>query len=143
MRFIACVNWIGLCIALSVKPPVLAQEFDFTQSLMRAQTVVFLGDSITYSGDYIARLDAWIETQGWAKKPDLLNLGLPSETLSGLSETGHAGGRFPRPVLSERLERVIKATQPDLIIACYGINCGIYQPFDQTRFQKFQTGVFN
>ena len=34
-------------------------------------------------------------------------------------------------------------TQPDLVIACYGINCGIYQPFDEDRFQKYQQGIAN
>lgn len=141
MNYMTWLQSSWLCLALSLQPPTIAQEFDFSQSLKRAKTVIFLGDSITYSGDYIARLDAWLELQDWPQKPDLLNLGLPSETLSGLSEKGHAGGKFPRPVLSERLERVITSTQPDLIIACYGINCGIYQPLDQERFQKFQQGV--
>jgi lysophospholipase L1-like esterase len=58
-----------------------------------------------------------------------------------LSEPGHAGGRFPRPVLSERLSRVLTQTRPDLVIACYGINCGIYQPLDESRFRKYQEGI--
>jgi len=33
---------------------------------------------------------------------EILNLGLPSETVSGLSEPNHAGGAFPRPDLHER-----------------------------------------
>ena len=142
MNLFTCANWALLCIAFSLTSLASAQDFNFSESLKKANTVIFLGDSITYSGDYIARLDAWLETQNWPNKPRLLNLGLPSETVSGLSENGHAGGKFPRPVLSERLERVMEATQPDLIIACYGINCGIYQPFDETRFKKFQDGIF-
>ena len=39
------------------------------------------------------------------KRYDILDLGLSSETVSGLSEPGHAGGAFPRPCLKERLER--------------------------------------
>src|SRR5262249_35798259 len=54
---------------------------------------------------------------------------------------GHANGQFPRPDLAERLERVLKVTQPDLVIACYGINCGIYQPLDPERFERYQEGI--
>ncbi|MDG2012488.1 MAG: GDSL-type esterase/lipase family protein, partial [Pirellulaceae bacterium] len=120
-----------------------AQESELGALLKASPRVVFLGDSITYSGGYVARLDAWLEMQNLDPKPELLNLGLPSETVSGLSEQGHAGGRFPRPDLAERLDRVLQQTEPDLIIACYGINCGIYQDFDEQRFQKYQQGIQN
>ena len=52
----------------------------------------------------------------------------PAESLS---EPGHAGGAFPRPELYERLERVLERAKPDLIVACYGMNDGIYHPFTQ------------
>jgi len=39
---------------------------------------------------------------------DVLGLGLAGETLSGLSEEGHAGGKFPRPCVFERLGRPLK-----------------------------------
>src|SRR2546425_2764856 len=42
---------------------------------------------------------------------EFLNLGLPSETVSGLSEEGHAGGQFPRPDLLERLARVLARSE--------------------------------
>jgi lysophospholipase L1-like esterase len=71
----------------------------------------------------------------------VINAGLPSETVSGLSEEGHAGGKFPRPDLAERLSRVLEITRPDLVFACYGINCGIYQPFDEQRFHRYQQGI--
>ena len=125
-----------------------------SQQHLRAQTlpmklledsskIVFLGDSVTYAGHYVAQFDLWLEAQQLESNPTVLNLGLPSETVSGLSEDGHAGGRFARPDLDERLDRVLEQTNPDLIIACYGINCGIYQPFDESRFQKYQEGIQN
>jgi lysophospholipase L1-like esterase len=58
-----------------------------------------------------------------------------------LSEEGHAGGAFPRPDLAERLDRVLKLTKPDLVFACYGINCGIYEPFAEERLAKYQHGI--
>lgn len=114
------------------------------QELLRqSRRIVFLGDSITAAGPYVAGFDAWLLTQPLERTPEVINAGLPSETVSGLSEDGHAGGAFPRPDLAERLARVLKATTPDLVIACYGINCGIYQPFDDDRFKRYQQGIRN
>jgi lysophospholipase L1-like esterase len=75
------------------------------------------------------------------RQVEFLNLGLPSETVSGLSEPGHAGGQFPRPVLRERLDRILQQTKPDLVIACYGMNDGIYYPLSEDRMAKFQEGI--
>jgi lysophospholipase L1-like esterase len=101
---------------------------------------LFLGDSITAAGGYVAYFDAWLASERGENAPIVINAGLPSETVSGLSEEGHADGKFPRPDLAERLDRVLKLAKPDLVIACYGINCGIYEPFDDARFQRYQQG---
>lgn len=106
-----------------------------------AKRVVFLGDSITYAGGYVAGFDAWLVAQRLAHPPTILNVGLPSETVSGLSEVGHAGGKFPRPDLAERLDRVLTETKPDLVFACYGINCGIYEPLNEERLARYQQGI--
>lgn len=108
--------------------------------LQNAHRIVFLGDSITAAGQYVATFDAWLYSQV-KQHPMVIDAGLPSETVSGLSEEGHAGGAFPRPSLDERLDRVLKLTTPDLVIACYGINCAIYQPFDDARFKRYQEGI--
>ena len=120
---------------------VADQPTDLPALLNASQRIVFLGDSITYQGDYVAYFDTWLEQSSRTSKPEILNLGLPSETISGLSEKGHAGGRFPRPNLFERLDRVLEKTKPDLVIACYGMNCAIYQPLDEQRFAKFKEGL--
>ncbi len=125
----------------SPKPKPDANHSDRMKLLRRAKTILFLGDSITMAGRYVSQFDAWLATQQLPKAPVVINVGLASETVSGLSEDGHAGGRFPRPHLAERLDRVLKLTQPDLVFACYGINCGIYQPFDQERFAAYQRGI--
>jgi lysophospholipase L1-like esterase len=72
---------------------------------------------------------------------EIINVGLPSETVSGLSEPGHADGQFPRPDLRERLHRVLDRLDPDLVIANYGMNDGIYLPFDDGRFEAFKNGL--
>lgn len=106
-----------------------------------ASRILFLGDSITYSGHYITLLETAIRIQHPQRDVELLNLGLPSETVSGLSEPGHAGGQFPRPHLHERLTRVLDEVRPDLVVACYGMNDGIYYPLSEDRFLAYRDGI--
>ena len=110
-------------------------------SLISTGRVVFVGDSITYSGQYLEFLETALRLKFPTRSPELLNLGLPSETVSGLSEPGHAGGQFPRPDLHERLGRLLEKTHPDLVVACYGMNDGIYYPFGDARFAAFKSGI--
>ena len=51
------------------------------------------------------------------------------------------GKRSHAPTFMRRLERVLEQTKPDLIVACYGMNDGIYYPFTQARFEKYQDGM--
>lgn len=111
------------------------------KSLAGAKRVVFLGDSITHAGKWIAYVETYLRTHDPDFASEFIAVGLPSETVSGLSEEGHAGGAFPRPTVHERLERVLSATKPDLVVACYGMNCGIYHPLGEERFQKYQDGM--
>jgi len=104
------------------------------------KTILILGDSITQMGDYVTYFDAWLVKKYPDRRFTVINAGVASETISGLSEDNHAGGRFPRPDLHERLERVLEKTKPDLIIACYGMNCGIYKELDDQRAARFQEG---
>jgi lysophospholipase L1-like esterase len=85
--------------------------------------------------------ERWLTVNHPELSPEVLNQGIPSETVSGLSEPGHLRHGFPRPDLHERLDRALKALKPDLVIACYGINCGIYMPLDEERFTKYKEGV--
>lgn len=108
---------------------------------LNVKRVLFLGDSITYAGQYSAYVETYFITRYPDSKIEFINVGLPSETVSGLSEDNHADGAFPRPDLQERLHRVLEQTKPDLIFACYGMNDGIYQPFADDRFKAFQDGM--
>lgn len=135
MRF---ASWIVLASFLLCSPFATAEEP--LALVKKSKKILFLGDSITASGQYVALFDAWLVAQRWEKTPQVINCGLPSETVSGLSEEGHAGGKFPRPDLFERVDRVLDLAKPDLVFACYGMNCGIYLPFDEGRFEKYQQG---
>src|SRR5258707_10021380 len=137
-------TFLAIAALLSYLLPILLHATELTNALaqlQKAHRVVFLGDSITYAGHYIEFVEAYCVTRFPERRTEFLNLGLPSETVSGLSEDGHAGGKFPRPVLGERLTRVLEKTKPDLGIACYGMNDGIYLPFNDERFQKFKDDI--
>jgi len=140
---------VGVCLALmalacaamgeesvrrGAKPQVL-------KPLQGVHRILFLGDSITYSGGYVEAMDAWLFAHCPEQHYELINIGLPSETVSGLTEPNHAGGAFPRPDLHERLARALAKTQPDLVVACYGMNDGIYYPLAPQRFMKYQEGL--
>ncbi|MBU2904236.1 MULTISPECIES: SGNH/GDSL hydrolase family protein [Arenibacter] len=113
-------------------------SYEIPQGVKR---ILFIGNSITYSGQYVSYIDAYFTLRYPDRDFEIINVGLPSETVSGLSEQGHADGKFPRPDLHERLERIISQVKPDLVLACYGMNDGIYLPFDEGRFQKYKEGI--
>ena len=122
-------------VVLQFVTPVRAGDF------LPVKRILFLGDSITYAGQYVDRFEMLLFTQYPERQWEVINCGLPSETVSGLSEEGHAGGKFPRPDLHERLGRVLAKVKPDLVFACYGMNDGIYLPLDDERFGKFKDGM--
>ncbi|MEY4404063.1 MAG: hypothetical protein RIR91_2098 [Verrucomicrobiota bacterium] len=105
------------------------------------QKIVVLGDSITQGGGYVSFMDYYLQRLRPQARFELYPLGLSSETVSGLSEPGHAGGKFARPCLSERLPRVLEKMKPDVVFACYGMNDGIYLPLEEKRFQAFKDGI--
>lgn len=115
-----------------------ARADDFLPGVKR---ILFLGDSITYAGGYVDKFELLLAVKHPGRDITVIDCGLPSETVSGLSEAGHAGGRFPRPDLHERLDRVLATVKPDLVFACYGMNCGIYLPLDEARFAAYRAGI--
>ncbi|MFN0051193.1 MAG: SGNH/GDSL hydrolase family protein [Planctomycetales bacterium] len=132
---------VVLGVGLAIPRVGVSDEPPRADWLKGCRRLVFLGDSITAAGPYVAYVDAWLTTRPGQPAPFVIDAGLPSETVSGLSEEGHAGGQFPRPDLAERLQRILEKTKPDVVIACYGINCGIYEAFDEERFARYQRGM--
>ncbi|MBM7565895.1 SGNH/GDSL hydrolase family protein [Paenibacillus sacheonensis] len=102
-----------------------------------AKRIVFLGDSITENGTYIQMIDAYFQKHMPARNFEFINLGVSSETLSGEDESDHP---FPRPCVHERLDRALAETRPDWVVLCYGMNDGIYHPFSEERFLRYQSG---
>jgi lysophospholipase L1-like esterase len=131
------IKCLCFCLVIAVKLQLLQAQ------VLPAEVhkILFLGNSITYAGGYVTDIEAYFKIHYPGRQIEFINAGLPSETVSGLSEPGHAGGKFPRPDLHERLNRVLALVKPELVFACYGMNDGIYMPFDEERFQKFKDGI--
>lgn len=120
-----------MALAVSLAPAA-------AEPLPGARRVLLLGDSITAAGLYTAYLEGYFATRYPEREIEFINLGLPSETISGLSEPSHP---WPRPDVHERLDRALARLKPDLVMACYGMNDGIYHPFSEARFAAFRAGV--
>ena len=95
------------------------------------KTILFLGDSITAAGGYVRIIDAELAKQPPTNSWKVINRGKSSETVSDLSEEYHPGRR---PCLFARLDKELADAKPDWVVACYGINDGIYHPFSEKRF---------
>jgi len=138
-----CRRRLALVLLAFPGLPAAAAAGEIPTPLAGVERVVFLGDSITYRGIYVDFVEIVLRLRAPEWSGEILALGLPSETVSGLSEPGHASGRFPRPVLRERLDRLLARTKPGLIVACYGMNDGIYHPFDEDRFAAYRQGILH
>jgi lysophospholipase L1-like esterase len=103
--------------------------------------VLILGDSIAYDGRWTTRVESALRNTPAFANAEILNLALPSETVGGLSEPGHARGMFPRPALHDRLTSILRRTQPTLIVACYGMNDGLFQPLTPETFAAYKRGM--
>jgi lysophospholipase L1-like esterase len=114
-----------------------------TVDMLDGKRVAVLGDSITQGGTYVSLVSYYLDRLYPSKNFDIYSLGLSSETVSGLSEESHIKHGFARPCLFERLDRLLAKVKPEVVIACYGMNCGIYQPLDDARFNAFKNGVSN
>lgn len=125
-----------VCVADSGLPPARID-------LGKIKRIVFLGDSITQAGDYVTDIDCWLVSQG--RKIEIINLGLGSETASNLTaeenESHLKRHKFGRPFISERLDRVLGATKPELVFACYGMNDAFSLPPDAEGFKRYAEAI--
>jgi lysophospholipase L1-like esterase len=96
-------------------------------------TLLFLGDSIT-EAEYFVK-----DTEMCSQSPmRAIPRGRGSETASGLTEAQFKG---LRPWVGDRLTEELRRFDPDWVVLCYGMNCGLFQPFDSERFHAYQTGM--
>jgi lysophospholipase L1-like esterase len=109
--------------------------------LKKNYTIACLGDSITATQDgYVQLLQHYVDKNHGSLNIKFLNWGKSSETITGLTEKKHPG---PRPYLFERLDQLLNSTHVDIILFCYGINCGIYGPPSPTLFDSYTIGIYS
>ncbi|MFN3652248.1 MAG: SGNH/GDSL hydrolase family protein [Armatimonadota bacterium] len=131
---LACVLGLAFALAAIGKASTAADRF----FLREGDRVLLLGDSITHAGGYTQYLEAYLITRFPERRVELINLGLGSEGVTGLTEPDHP---FPRPNVHDRLTRALHVVKPSVVVACYGMNDGIYHPFSPERMQKYQQGI--
>jgi lysophospholipase L1-like esterase len=128
-----------VCIAaVYAAIPARAAESPAPSVQLKGERVLVLGDSITQDGRYVSFLEYELLHASTPVHCDLISIGLSSETISGLSEKGHP---YPRPFVLERLTRALKAVKPTVVLACYGMNDGIYHPVSAERIAAFTSGL--
>jgi len=127
---ISALGWTPLSPADEpAAPPQAAQPY--------RQHIFFFGDSITRAGGYVRQIKDALGKQNPAAPPVVHNFGHNSETVSNLSEAYHPGRR---PCMLNWIDTVV-AEKPDLAIACFGINDGIYHPLNAERFAAYKSGI--
>ena len=99
--------------------------------------ILFLGDSITDMGMYVSYIQAYLDMFQPGNGLKLFNLGLSAETVCGLTEPGHS---YPRPDVNERVDRAMLTIEPHWVVLMYGVNDGIYHPFNEERFAAYKEG---
>ncbi|MEW4571203.1 SGNH/GDSL hydrolase family protein [Tautonia sp. JC769] len=118
--------------------PALASDDSPSGIPADGSRVVVIGDSITQAGDYVVFVEAFLLTRFPDRTITIINHGLSSETAAGTSEPDHPSRR---PWIHDRFDRDVTAWEPDIVVACYGMNDGIYHPFAPERFEAYQRGM--
>lgn len=125
---------LGLLVALAIFANRAAAEIPFADG----DRILVLGDSITQNGHYVALAEAYL----WAAYPDrhfdIINAGLSSETVSGITEPVHP---YPRPNVHSRLAKALELSKPNWVIVCYGMNDGIYHPASPQILDAYHEGM--
>lgn len=129
-------------LIVSILLPVLVScgKKDEARSVLVDKRVLMLGNSITQNGAYVSFLEYYLRKKYPESNIDIISIGLSSETVSCLTERDHP---YPRPCLTERLERALEKIRPEVVVACYGMNDGIYHPQSPERLDRFQQGIGN
>lgn len=100
--------------------------------------VLWLGDSITENGNYVTYFEYYLNNILAMQNFNIVSIGLGSETASGQSEKTHP---YPRPNIHSRVDRALAAIKPEVVLACYGMNDGIYNPNSDERQKAFEHGM--
>ena len=137
-KFLATL--LGCLLPLIV--PSLPNRRTSRRNRKTAHRVVFLGDSITYAGQYVEFVEAYLRPRDPATRAASSSISAcPARPSRGSPSRATPGGSSPGPTCTSGSTACWRRPKPDLVVACYGMNDGIYLPFDEERFQKFQDGI--
>lgn len=131
-------NFKSLIFLILVILTISCEKQEKSTYPLHNKKVLILGNSITQNGRYVDFIEYYLRKNYPEKTLDIISIGLSSETASGDSESSHP---FPRPCIHSRLDNALKATTPDLVIACYGMNDGIFSAKDDIRFKNYKEGI--
>jgi lysophospholipase L1-like esterase len=125
---------VALVLCIFQAPTFASADFPLSDG----DRVLFIGDSITQDGRYVDLIQAYL----WVEFPNrditIVNAGLSSETVSGITEPIHP---FPRPNINDRLQRALDLAKPDWVFVCYGMNDGIYHPVEPRIRDAYRGGL--
>jgi lysophospholipase L1-like esterase len=133
-----CLHYLLLLFQLLLISLFCGKHTTINAHHFQNKRVLFLGDSITENGLYVSFIEYFLQKEYPSLTFDIISIGLGSETVSGLSENHR---QYPRPCLFERLQRALENIKPDFVVACYGMNDGIYNPQSATRMKAYQDGI--
>ncbi|MBK0384424.1 SGNH/GDSL hydrolase family protein [Pedobacter sp. SD-b] len=132
MKLFNCLIWVLLSLSSNL-------SFGQNTGILHHKRVLILGNSITQNGRYVDFLEYYLLKNYPNEKLDIISIGLSSETISGASEVGRP---FLRPGLHTRLDSALSLTKPNLVIAIYGMNDGLFSNPDEVKFEGYKQGVF-
>jgi len=133
----AVLAWAGIVLVFSLTGQA-GEKSAASASPLQGKRVMVLGDSITQGGLYVSFIEYFLIKTYKPKEVDIISIGLSSETCSGLTERIHPG---PRPCIFSRLNKALESVKPQVVVACYGMNDGIYLPLSSERMKSFQDGI--
>lgn len=100
--------------------------------------VLFLGDSITEAEFFVREFEAAWNRDATHPAIQAIPRGRGSESVTGLTEANFKG---VRPNVFDRAEAELERFKPDWVVVCYGMNCGLFQPFQEAVYQAYQEGM--
>lgn len=101
-------------------------------------TLLFLGDSITEAEFFVREFEAAWNRDAGHRAIRAIPRGRGSESVTGLTEAQFTG---VRPNIFDRLDFELKRFDPDWVVVCYGMNGGLFQPYCESAYDAYQTGM--
>jgi len=125
-------------LAVALLATAVSQAAAPAKPPLAGERVLWMGDSITQAGGYVTFIEYYLTRAYPQEKFDIVAIGLNSETVSGLTESTHGS---IRPCALDRLPRALALVKPTVVVACYGMNDGIYHPPSAERQKAFKSGI--